>query len=242
MAARKVNAMPPPTISVSTFGASALSTSILSPTLAPPTTATKGRAGQARMPPSTSISRARRRPAALGQELRGTDDRGVAAVGHTEGLVHVGVEALDEGGHERRVVLLLPRREAQVLSELDPGTQGGEALPDRIHLPTRVGVAAGRPRCDAATTSAPWSCSQRSVGSAAVMRKSSATVARPSMPMCRGTLKSTRTSTRSPFDVGEVLEERQSVQWVHRVTPRPARSDRPGGWSSPIRCRTSPPP
>ena len=70
-AARKVKAMPPPTISVSTLGASALSTSILSATLAPPTTATNGRAGHSRMPPSTSTSRARRRPAALGRNCGG---------------------------------------------------------------------------------------------------------------------------------------------------------------------------
>ena len=38
-----------------------------------------------------------------------------------EGVVDVGVEPLDQPGHERRVVGLLARVEAQVLEQLDPG-------------------------------------------------------------------------------------------------------------------------
>ena len=70
-AAMNVYAMPPPTTSVSTFVARTLSTSSLSATLAPPTTATNGRAGCSRIPPSTSTSRAKRNPAALGRNRGG---------------------------------------------------------------------------------------------------------------------------------------------------------------------------
>ena len=63
--------MPPPTTSVSTLVARTLSTSSLSATLAPPTTATKGRAGCSRIPPITSISLAKRSPAALGRNWGG---------------------------------------------------------------------------------------------------------------------------------------------------------------------------
>ena len=63
--------MPPPTTSVSTLVARTLSTSSLSATLAPPTTATKGRAGCSRRPPSTSTSLAKRSPAALGRNCGG---------------------------------------------------------------------------------------------------------------------------------------------------------------------------
>ena len=40
-----------------------------------------------------------------------------------EGVVHIGVLALDELEHERGVVGLLSRRETQVLEELGPGQQ-----------------------------------------------------------------------------------------------------------------------
>jgi len=51
----------------------------------------------------------------------------------------------------------------------------------------------GRPRCDASTTFAPWSRSQRTVGSVAVMRVASAT-----RPPSSGTFRSARTNTRFP--------------------------------------------
>ena len=63
--------MPPPTTSVSTLVSRARSTPSLSATLAPPTTATKGRAGATSRAPSTSTSRARRRPAADGRRAGG---------------------------------------------------------------------------------------------------------------------------------------------------------------------------
>ena len=58
-----------------------------------------------------------------GQELGRADDGGVAAVGHPEGLVDVGIEALDEGCHEGGVVGLLARVEAQVVGQLHAGAQ-----------------------------------------------------------------------------------------------------------------------
>ena len=48
------------------------------------------------------------------------------------------------------------------------------------------------------------------------MRKSSATVARPRTPMCSGTLKSTRTSTRFPSNGGKVPQERDAAEGVHQ--------------------------
>src|SRR4029079_3275032 len=55
------------------------------------------------------------------------------------------------------------------------------------------GLPPGRPRCEQRTSEAPRSRSSSIVGSAASLRIASAT-----RPPSRGTLKSTRSSTRSP--------------------------------------------
>ena len=65
-------------------------------------------------------------------------------MGGAEGLVDVGVEPLDEPLHERGVVRLLARVEAQVLHEPDARAQRLQPLPHRVHLPAGVGCA-GRP-------------------------------------------------------------------------------------------------
>src|SRR2546430_5960545 len=67
----------------------------------------------------------------------------------------------------------------------------------------------GRPRCDASPIAAPALSSARSVGSAARIRVSSATLSPSS-----GTLKSTRTSTRLPRG------SRSSIVRLRNVTPR----------------------
>ena len=59
----------------------------------------------------------------------------------TEGIVDVRIDALDQLGHERGVVGLLARVEAQVLQQLDAGSKLGETCPDRIHRVLRVGLA-----------------------------------------------------------------------------------------------------
>ena len=129
------------------------------------------------------------------------------AVGGAEGLVHVGVEAVDQPLHEGGVVRLLARVEAQVLGQ---ARRRGTATRSRSRTGSisqrGSGAPAGRPRCEHGHHLGPLVLEPAAAsGSAAVMRKSSATVARPRTPMCRGTLKSTRTSTRFPSTVGEVL-------------------------------------
>ena len=126
-------------------------------------------------------------------ELRRPDDRGVGAMRGAERVVDVGVDAVDELRHERRVVALLARIEAQVLEQLDARRQLGEA---RAHR--RPSSTSGRARPSAGrggwrtTTCAPRSVSHSIVGSAARMRKSSVIVPSSSS----GTLKSVRTRTR----------------------------------------------
>ena len=139
----KVNDMAPPTTRVSTLSRRALMTPSLSLTLAPPRMATNGRAGLSSRPPRTSTSLARRRPAALGQALRGADDRRVGPVGRPEGVVHVQVEALDQLVDEGGVVGLLARVEAEVLEQLDARRQLGQPLPHRRHRVALVGLALG---------------------------------------------------------------------------------------------------
>ena len=68
-----------------------------------------------------------------GQVLRGPDDGRVGAVRRAEGVVHVGVEAVDEPRDEGRVVALLPRVEPQVLEQLHAGGELGEPSADRGH-------------------------------------------------------------------------------------------------------------
>ena len=77
-------------------------------------------------------------PGRARQEPRWSDDGRVGAVGCAEGLVHVGVEPLDEPLHERGIVRLLPRVEAQVLHEPDARAQHLQPLPHRVHLPAGV--------------------------------------------------------------------------------------------------------
>ena len=60
-------------------------------------------------------------PGGAGEVLRGPDDGRVGAVRRSEGVVHVGVEAVDEPRDEGPVVALLPRVEPQVLEQLHPG-------------------------------------------------------------------------------------------------------------------------
>ena len=75
------------------------------------------------------------------QELRRADDRGVGPVRRAEGVVHVQVLAVDQLLHERRVVGLFARIEAQVLEQLDAGRQLGQHLAHRLHRVLRIGLA-----------------------------------------------------------------------------------------------------
>ena len=164
------------------------------------------------MPPSTSTSRARRRPAALGRNCGGPDDGGVAAVRHPEGLVHVGVEALDQRGHEGRVVALLARRRSAGC----PSAPRRGTAPPAARAPD-PSPSAGRgcrpvgPRCEQATTSAPWSSSQRRVGSAARDAEVVGHGGPPVDPDVERHVEVHPHQDTPPFEVGQVLEEWQPV-------------------------------
>ena len=105
----------------------------LSLTFEPPSTATNGRVGCSRQAEQHLDLGGEEATGGAGQVLRGPDDGRVGAVRRAEGVVHVGVEAVDEPRDEGRVVALLPRVEAQVLEQLDPRGQLGEAGADRGH-------------------------------------------------------------------------------------------------------------
>ena len=115
--------------------------------------------------------------------------------------------------------------------------QLGEALADRRQSRAPASTLPfGRPRCETSTSEAPRSRSGSIVGSAARMRVSSAT-----RPPSSGTLKSTRTSTRLPADLGVAdagLGEASSADDRSAALRGPCRPARRSGWSSPTRCRT----
>ena len=148
-AARNVKHIPPPMTRRVDDLSSAPITPSLSLTFAPPRTATNGRFGLLRSPRSTSTSLASSRPAALRQRGGRADDRGVGPVRGTEGVVDVGVLALDEPGDERRVVRRLARIETEVLEQLDAGRQLGQPGPHRGRSSTlgRARPSGGRGGC-----------------------------------------------------------------------------------------------
>ena len=139
-------------------------------------------------------------------------------MGHAEGLVHIGVEALDQRGDEVGVVGLLPGVEAQVLAELDAGTQGGQALAHRVHLPAGV-AGGGRPaqmRAGhhlGALVQQPAQRRQRGGDAEVVGHRGPAVDADVERDV-----EVDPHQHASPFEVGEVLKERQAVQWVHRIS------------------------
>ena len=80
-------------------------------------------------------------PGGTGEPAGGSHDRGVAAVGDAEGVVHVGVVAVDQFVHEGRIVALLARVEPQVLEQFDLGSQPRELVTDRPQVPAGVRCA-----------------------------------------------------------------------------------------------------
>jgi hypothetical protein len=67
----------------------------------------------------------------------------VGPVRGPEGVVDVGVVALDQAGDEGGIVCPLARVEAQVFQQLDARGQLGQAGPHRFHGEPRVGLALG---------------------------------------------------------------------------------------------------
>ena len=188
-AARKVKHMPPPMTSASATSSRASMTPSLSLTLAPPRTATNGRRGWSRSA-EEHLDLLRQQPTRrAGQGLRRADDRGVGPVRRAEGVVDVGVLALDQPRDERRVVALLARVEAQVLEQLDAGRQLGQRARTGSIEYCRVGLALGPAEVAARRDRARRALTSHSiVGSAARMRRSSVI-----SPSSSGTLKSART-------------------------------------------------
>src|SRR5215468_6302581 len=178
---RKVLAMPPPMISLSTLLTRLPRRSSLLETLAPPTAAQTGRFGEA-----------------VGQAL----SRGVGAVRGGKGVVHIDVTQHRQLVDEARLVLLLFLVEAQILEQQhlarlqcatglptasDKGSTSGLSDMSGTRLPS------GRPKWLSTMTLAPLAASSASVGAARSIRVASVT-----LPACIGTLRSTRTSTRLP--------------------------------------------
>ena len=113
----------------------------MSLTFEPPSTTTNGPLGRLAQA-EEHVDLLRQQPAGGRRQGPGrADDRRVGAVGGAEGVVDVGVVALDELGHEGGIVALLARIEAEVLEELDAGRQLLQAGPHRRHRVARVGLA-----------------------------------------------------------------------------------------------------
>ncbi len=225
---------------------------------------TKGRAGATRRPPRTSTSRASSRPAAEGRRGGWAHDRGVGPVRGAEGVVDIGVEAVDETVHEGGVVALLPRVEAEVLEQRHPGRQHGQAVPDGSHVETGVDRALGPPevraRRDRRTPLREPRQGREGGPDAEVVGHHHAAAG----VLGQGHVEVDAHQDPSPVELGKVLEQgepgqgpaggprrRRSSSCPRRPgrlrTPpaRPSRAARPGrraGWRSPTRCRTSPAP
>ena len=149
-AARKVKAMPPPDDQPVHPCRAALAArrACRPPWPRRPRPRTAGPVGQ-QSPPSTSTSRASRSPAAEGSRAGGPTIEAWARWRDAEGVVHVGVEAVDQPVDEAGVVGLLPGIEAEVLEQLHPRGQLG---------PVGRGPAPRRTRGRGARWAAPGGC------------------------------------------------------------------------------------
>ena len=212
-ASMKVLAMPPPTISWSTFAASCARIVSLVDTLAPPTIAT--------MRPLRVLQRLAQRLELLRQQRARAGHRrvlgdavcgGLGSMGSREGIVDVDIAQRRHLLRQRVVVLLLALVEAAVLQQhrfarldADPSSQSrlsGTSWPSSSDSRLATGASdsfssncpsVGRPRCDTSISRAPLESAWRMPGSEARMRVSSVIT-----PSCSGTLKSSRISTRLP--------------------------------------------
>ena len=229
--------MPPPMTRLSTTSSSALMTPSLSRHLGP------AEDGHERARRVARAARAAPRPPwpaggrpRSGRCCGGPTIEAWARWRRAEGVVDVGVLALDRAG---------PRRPGRSPSR--PGrTAGSRAARRRARA--RPGGPAPAPSSTAGSGApfgpaevaargdrarpARWSHSR--VGRAARMRRSSVIA-----PSRRGTLKSARTRTRLPVEVAQVLELGDVTRHSALGGADDQRPGRPGGSSSPTRCRTS---
>ena len=203
-AARKVKAMPPPTIrSVDPVAAAPRARRACRPPWPRrPRRRTAGPAPRAARPVPRSPAGGGSRPhwaAGLG----GPTTEAWRPVGDAEGVVDVGVVPVDQLLDERRVVLLLARVEAEVLEQLDLGGQPGQLLADRAQVPADVRGAAGPAEVGAGGDlgAVLEQVVQGGQGRPDAEVVGDRRTARPAQGRS-GTLKSTRTSTLAPSRSG----------------------------------------
>ena len=221
-ARKKVLAMAPPTSSRSARASIFSMTAILSDTLAPPRTATKGRSGSSSASPRKRISRSRSSPATASPPLA----RIACASPAVEACARCAVpkasftkcvpraaKAVASSGSLR---VSPARKRVFSTTRISPGARvrarasasgpvvsGLKRTSSPRSSPSRAATGAseasgrgrppGRPRWERRTRRAPVALRRRRVGRVRSMRVSSAT-----LPFRRGTLKSTRTTMRSP--------------------------------------------
>ncbi len=214
-----VFAIPPPTISASTFAASAFSTVSLVETFEPPTIATSGRAGSRERLAERLELRGHQRPRAGDRRVfRDAVRRRLGAMRGAERVVDVDIAELRHLARERVVVRLLALVEAAVLEQHDitgrersvpraavhPVLDQGHGHAEKLAT-SRCATGAsesasdqtpsfGRPRCEVTITAAPRASASRMPGTDARMRESSVIAPASSC----GTFRSARMSTRFP--------------------------------------------
>ncbi len=207
---------------------SASSTPILSATLAPPSTATNGRAGSSRSEPSSSSSRSMSSPAYAGSRCATPSVEACARCAEPNASFTYrspcsASSAANDGSFS------VSRGSKRVFSRSRQRSSGSSS---RTRGSTSDSESAGsspfgRPRCEQRTSSvAPRSSRSSSVGSAARIRVSSAT-----LPSSSGTLKSTRTRTRFPATSASRTDLGRCIRGAAGRDPR-------AGTNSPTRCRT----
>ena len=226
--------------------------------------ATNGRFGCAEQTTERDELLLQQQAGVCGQQLRNALGRSVRAVRRAERVVHVEVVPARELLRERRIVLLLLRMEAHVL-EQDDVARRSPATASRTAGPPPSGSSVTVAPSSSASRRATgpkrqlrigsfWSSEVRAerhgarrvrggsriVGSAALMRESSATA-----PLSSGTLKSTRTRTFFPDgSTSRIVRLAKPVNSARQQRPAPASSMRRtprcrrDGRRSPTRCRT----
>ncbi len=246
-AARNGKHIAPPIRIVSARSRNASITPILSLTLAPPSTDTSGRAGSSSTADSVLTSRSSSSPAACSGTSRATPsvDACARCAAPKASSTYTSASSASDCASEGSFLVSpgsyrtfsssskSPSPRAFTASETSaPTTAGATETGAPRSSPSRAPTGAsdsdgsrsfGRPRCETSTIRAPRRRSSSIVGSAARIRRSSATA-----PFSSGTLKSTLTSTRLPSRF-----PRSRSVFTTISEPR-----RPRDWSNPTRCRT----
>ena len=251
-ARKKLKHMAPPIRIASASSRKRSMTPILPLTFAPPSTTTKGRSGRTRRLRKVT-SRSSRKPRDGRQRLRDADGRGVGAVDGAEGIVDVELREPCErtessgsfwshrarSGSSRAQDLARPELARPAASTSGPTTAGAwrTGAPGQLAEPARHGAidssgsrSFGRPRCDTSTSrgAALAQMLDRRQGRPDARCRRRPTPSRFSS----GTLKSTRTSTRSPstVDVPDGLLRKHGA-WL-LTSPRDVAKVRPSTFAA----------